>query len=290
MTKLGDAVYGLTAWQDIINDDSCFREVVGQSMTCDERGVWVRDVGEPSLNWHPLNELDDPIARDPRQNPHLPFHFSATQLAAFMVDGVGYFLRERFGELGADADEDVLAAFPPEATTAKHAVRAAFQALREAIEVVGKLDVTSEVQVRELSAHQDAARREARASLGLDGMAQSDKYRSAVEATRLARKAAIAAEAAWRKKVVQHLLRVEGVGVTCSTQPRRKEKASTTQDNSIIQALKDKGIDPLQMPKAPQGNKPWPLRVELGQILGYSDATMKKAFTRLRNEGRMKDA
>jgi len=67
-------------------------------------------------------------------------------------------------------------------------------------------------------------------------------------------------------------------------------KASTQQDTAIIQWLKARGIDLLNMPKAPLGNKPWPLREELMSDLNYSKPTVCKAFTRLRKEKLMKDA
>jgi hypothetical protein len=72
--------------------------------------------------------------------------------------------------------------------------------------------------------------------------------------------------------------------------PERKVKASTQQDTAIIQWLKARGIDLLNMPKAPLGNKPWPLREELMSDLNYSKPTVCKAFTRLRKEKLMKDA
>jgi hypothetical protein len=74
------------------------------------------------------------------------------------------------------------------------------------------------------------------------------------------------------------------------TQIARREKATTLQDDAIIAALIARKIDPLQMPSAPLGNKPWALREEVGRELKLSSVSMKKAFTRLRKANRMKSA
>ncbi len=70
----------------------------------------------------------------------------------------------------------------------------------------------------------------------------------------------------------------------------RREKATTLHDNNIIAALKSRGIDPLKMPSAPLGNKPWQLREEIAKQLGITPIAAKKAFTRLRKAQRMKHA
>lgn len=72
--------------------------------------------------------------------------------------------------------------------------------------------------------------------------------------------------------------------------PKRREKATTQHDDNVIAALKARNIDPLNMPAAPLGNKPWPLREDIAKELGISTNTAKKAFTRLRKYGRMKSA
>jgi hypothetical protein len=65
-------------------------------------------------------------------------------------------------------------------------------------------------------------------------------------------------------------------------------KARTQQEDNVIKALLALGIDPMQMPKAPLGNKAWSLKADIGLQLGYSDNVMSRTFTRLRQAGRMK--
>ena len=71
---------------------------------------------------------------------------------------------------------------------------------------------------------------------------------------------------------------------------QRRVLAKTIQDNNIIAKLVEHGHDPLRMPKAPHGNVPWPVKERVGNELKYSKDVMKKAWTRLRQEGRIKDA
>lgn len=63
--------------------------------------------------------------------------------------------------------------------------------------------------------------------------------------------------------------------------------AQHVQEDAILAALRIKGHNPLCMPKAPRGNKPWPLREELRLQLKYSEAVMRKAWTRLRHDKRI---
>jgi len=72
--------------------------------------------------------------------------------------------------------------------------------------------------------------------------------------------------------------------------PLPRIKKATLNDDDIIAAIKRRGIDPLQLPKAPLGNKPWPLSTQIGKELEITPGEMKKAFTRLRKDpARIKD-
>jgi len=73
------------------------------------------------------------------------------------------------------------------------------------------------------------------------------------------------------------------------TRPLGRIKKTPLDHDNIIAAIKRRKLDPLQMPKAPLGNKPWPLREEIGKELGLGRVAMRKAFTRLRKDSRIKD-
>lgn len=82
-----------------------------------------------------------------------------------------------------------------------------------------------------------------------------------------------------------------GAAATPASKPtQRRVLGSTIQDNNIIAKLVEHGHDPLRMPKAPRGNAPWPIRKRVSNELNYTKDVMKKAWTRLRQEGRIKDA
>ncbi|MEO6279193.1 hypothetical protein [Roseateles sp.] len=70
----------------------------------------------------------------------------------------------------------------------------------------------------------------------------------------------------------------------------RPRLTSEQRDTNILEKLRQRDIDPLKMPKAPLGNKPWPLRESIGVELGYSPEMMLRAWKRMRADGRIKDA
>lgn len=71
---------------------------------------------------------------------------------------------------------------------------------------------------------------------------------------------------------------------------KRPRNQQPDQEARIIAKLIEHGYDPKKMPRAPLGNKPWPLRESVRLELGYSTEVMKKAWTRLRAEDRIMDA
>lgn len=107
-------------------------------------GAWLRasDVVD-SLNWTPACDLsaahDSP---DPLTTPALPFPFTARYLAAFMLDGWGWFLHQRF--VGADGllDVETAQALLGGVRDAKprEAIEAALAALVQARHFVGEPD------------------------------------------------------------------------------------------------------------------------------------------------------
>jgi hypothetical protein len=149
-------------------------------------GVWLRrnDVLD-ALDWTPACELSGEGAPDPLSTPALPFPFTASQLAAFMVAGWGLFLGERHGLLDDDFEPQFLNgvrdAKPREALTA------ARRCLELARRELGTLDV----------ALIEAQQRTRTATTG--------------EARETGRKIEATLERDWRKALVQHLLQDRGV-------------------------------------------------------------------------------
>lgn len=262
MTSLSDAVYKQTEWEHIAEatnlPDGRADETL-QPLTVKHDGVWSDGWGNDALDWHPYVELDEPITHSPAHHPYLPFPFSARDLAAFMLDGLGYFVRSRFGEWADGPCEEILNEMPAKALTAKHAIRRAFQAYREALANVGDLDPAFEQRVTELRTVEDSAREEARAEFGFEKMPESTAYKEAVKATRQARRAADAAAAAWRKKMVRHLLKLEGNG-----------NSSTVTATELPQTSEQSG-DPAQIDKAA------PVKASNGSVKVWTDERKNEA-------------
>ena len=71
-------------------------DMIGSIFRIDGRGVWVdAPVGEVG-NWHPAMEINELGSPDPDSEPSLPFPFTARQLAAFALSGMGRFISDCF--------------------------------------------------------------------------------------------------------------------------------------------------------------------------------------------------
>ena len=62
------------------------------------------------------------------------------------------------------------------------------------------------------------------------------------------------------------------------------------QETAILAKLVAMGHDPKALERAPKGNKPWPLRVAIVAELKLSPEIGRKAWGRLRKDGRIQDA
>jgi hypothetical protein len=99
------------------------------------------------LLWNYFCELDN---CDAQEMPSLPIPFSENELAAFMLDGIGTYVRAFYGEWEDGPDEEQLRAFGPLANKPREALRKAYQAYREAEMAVPKLDIMYEEKARRL--------------------------------------------------------------------------------------------------------------------------------------------
>lgn len=102
------------------------------------------------INWTPVCELDGDDAPDPMTAPALPFPFTANQLAAFLIHGCGYFVREQFGDWADGPDPLALKKLGIAARNAKAALQGAFDAYRAAECVVGAYDNAYLERIREI--------------------------------------------------------------------------------------------------------------------------------------------
>ena len=132
----------------------------------DDRGVWpaysdyeeAKRLGLESeqklLSWKPVMVFqDDQNAPDCKDTPALPFPFDARDLAAFMLDGVGAFVADYYGDWEDGPETESLNDIDPSNNYARRAVREAFDAYRQAVKSVGEPDngdTWRDAMVREL--------------------------------------------------------------------------------------------------------------------------------------------
>ena len=132
----------------------------------DDRGVWpaysdyeeAKRLGLKSehklLSWKPVTAFqDDQNAPDCKDTPALPFPFDARDLAAFMLDGVGAFVADYYGDWEDGPETESLNDIDPSNNYARRAVREAFDAYRQAVKSVGEPDngdTWRDAMVREL--------------------------------------------------------------------------------------------------------------------------------------------
>jgi hypothetical protein len=107
-------------------------EVLRDFLKVESDGVWVSHHHPVGLSWVPYMELEGLDAPNPRTHPALPFPFSASQLAAFMLDGIGAVIREYIGEWVNGPSEGVLERLPDQSRKAAEVLRLAYRAYQVA--------------------------------------------------------------------------------------------------------------------------------------------------------------
>lgn len=201
-------------------------------------GVWPSKDGiEYFLPWSPSCDLEGPHAPDPLEAPNLPIPFSANDLAAFMLDGVGAGLASVYGAWESGPDGGMLDSLGIRGRKAKEALVAAYAAYRNAESIVGSLDWQMESHGRQLARELDDEEDKANARESVfEGGIQP-------EISRTRRKAALAsisqlieartqadlewrtAFVPWRKAMVNQLLQPAEVDIEQSDESRGVDEA-----------------------------------------------------------------
>ncbi len=202
------------------------------SFDCREDGVWITDAKsldpdpdpklqrevERELCWHPLGELTESDGPNLLEEPWLRFPFTARHLAAFMIHGRGYSIREKYGAWEDGPSPDALLDLPVRGAKAAEVLAAAYEAYRQAVSLAPVLDRGLEKTAQELGRAYDLARdqamqREELQEAGISGaeytlrIARVNKIVGDLSSLASeARSAADGAYEAWRRAVIQHLL------------------------------------------------------------------------------------
>ena len=229
-------------------------------------GVWPSEKaieGDPSqaLLWRPVCDLDGPNVPDPLETPCLPIPFTASELAAFMLSGIGAYLPSVYGNFQNGPDEGMLASFGPLGIKAKEALITAYAAYRQAQHSAGAFDRALEIQADKLAATYKRKHHEAKSREGVfeseisSEEGRERRARASVSVAHLlkrfdkAKRVADSTFTAWRKAMVHQLLPpqtapVVAVGASGGVE-LWKEKAQV-RAFEIIKRDKEKDLYPSQ--------------------------------------------
>jgi hypothetical protein len=175
------------------------------------------------FHWNFACDLEGPDAPDALQAPSLPIPFTAIELAAFMLDGIGALIPSIYGGWADGPDEGMLEAMGIQADRPREALRDAYAAYRQAEKVVGKLDENLEARARQLADECGQKNDEANMREGVfapdispeEARERRERARASVaeleEMSRQAKTQCEAAFSAWRKAMVNQLLHSQAI-------------------------------------------------------------------------------
>lgn len=259
-----------------------------------DKGVFVEDgfrlysPRDKAFDWTPAYEMDWPGAPNPMTAPTLPIDFTARELAASMIDGVGRQMQEALNRrIGYALDDDALQGFGSYQSWVREALTEAYDVARQAQDVVGELDRNQQQRADDLwakyrDAYSQALEREKVMEYVIIGYGKDEKPEYGLiprdeHLPRLARakesvavqkaqaeqaeEQADAAFKAWRKAMVRQLLQPQATTPSPAPVPQvappvavgRPLQRTAAQDNAIICEIRKQGYDPLALPKNPTG-------------------------------------
>jgi len=135
-------------------------------------GVWPGIKYDPDLpnettelRWRPARVLNDPTI-DLKKTPLLPFDFTAKQLAAFMLGGIGSFVADFYGDWGDGPDPESLRQLDPD-SKAQTAIVQAYAAYRKAESIVGAYPLAQHSEADRLRKEHREAKAAAKVKYGV---------------------------------------------------------------------------------------------------------------------------
>ena len=168
------------------------------------------------FEWNPACDTEDDA--DPEASPLLPVPFTAKELAALLLYGVGDYIQERLGPIG-QLDEDQLSRLGGvRKKLPRQALRAAYDEAERAQQIVGLPDIEAQELAYSLSEQLDEAEREENHRQGVFARDISPEEASRRRAlvvesladlrkrTQVAKSEAAAKTARWRSAMVRQLL------------------------------------------------------------------------------------
>ncbi|MCX7258573.1 MAG: hypothetical protein NTZ64_18155 [Polaromonas sp.] len=209
------------------------------------------DVTGSFFQWTPACDMEWDGAPDPKTAPSLPFPFTASQLAAFMLNGIGSIVASAYGtwEDGpGEADMDEV--MNVRARKAREALRKAFSLYRDAEKAVGEL--APEVRDESRSMHPAILRVQGRKSELQATLKHLSWCRAMTRQLLHPQATTPSPEPAPQAAPVVAVIASGGVVTAKAAQVRPLQRTSA-QDNAIICEIQKQGYDPLALPKNPKG-------------------------------------
>ena len=227
------AIFRMTAWPDsyTVLDDGIFLD----------EGFRVHSPTDTVFDWTPAYDMDWPGSPNPTIAAVLPIPFTASELAACMLDGPGGGIQKAIDRrIGYSLDEsgDALAGLPLRMREVRDALQNAYAIAANAQMIVGEFDYNGELEAQSLCKQFDDANGEANMREGVfeDGITSEERTlrrARAVESVADLKSRAEQARAtvkakwfSWRKAMVQQLLQPKAAPVDSdSTAPATKPQA-----------------------------------------------------------------
>lgn len=168
------------------------------------------------FEWNPSCDTEDDT--DPEATPLLPVPFTAKELAAFLLYGVGDYIQERLGRIGQLDEDQLLKLGGVRKKLPRQALRAAYVEAERAQQIVGLPDIEAQELAYLLSEQLDEAEREENHRQGVFARDISPEEASRRRAlvveslaelrkrTQVAKSEAAAKTAQWRSAMVRQLL------------------------------------------------------------------------------------
>ncbi len=168
------------------------------------------------FEWNPACDTENDA--DPKITPLLPVPFSANELAAFLLYGVGDYIQERLGRIGELDEDQLLRLGGIRDKLPREALRTAYAEAKRAQQIVGLPAIEAQALADALSEQLDEAECEANHRLGVfarDISTEEASRRRAMvvesladlrKRTQVARSEATAKTAQWRRAMVRQLL------------------------------------------------------------------------------------
>lgn len=187
---------------------------------------------------------------DPEASPLLPVPFTAKELAALLLYGVGDYIQERLGPIG-QLDEDQLSRLGGvRKKLPRQALRAAYDEAERAQRIVGLPDIEAQELAYSLSEQLDEAEREENHRQGVFARdispEEASRRRALVESladlrkrTQVAKSEAAAKTARWRSAMVRQLLAPLPQTPALPTAPTPEQPAGIEPEQAQHQAARE---------------------------------------------------